>query len=59
MKKMDEGFERAEAIVKDRGHEDLWSYFRPYQTHLIKFCKRYGMEIMSESNDEILVMKEL
>lgn len=59
LKKMDEGFYKAVDIVKSKGFDELWSYFEPHQTHLLKFCERYGMSVMSTSSEEILVMKEL
>lgn len=59
LRAMDKAVEEACKKVKQEGFEELWSYFKPTQDHLFKFCDRYGFEVVKVSEDEILVMKEL
>lgn len=59
LRQMDEAVKTAITRVKQEGFEELWSYFKPQENHLYKFCDRYGFEVVSVSEDEILVMREL
>lgn len=56
---MDKAVEEACEKIKQEGFTELWSYFKPQEDHLFKFCDRYGFEVVKVSEDEILVMKEL
>lgn len=59
LKQLDASVEEACKEVQKQGFKELWSYFKPNQNHLFKFCDRYGFEVVNVLEDEILVMKEL
>lgn len=59
LKAMDKVVKETCELLKEQGCESLWSYFKPEQAHLYKFCNRYGFIVVSEKPHEVLVYKEL
>lgn len=45
--------------VKDKGHDELWSYYDKEKTNVDKFCVYYGFVKVGETATQHIVVKDI